>query len=286
MLKRKPITYEQLIGVCKKVLLTIQVASIDGLKIEGDKVKVSGIHSRLYLYGGTAPTDMKQLLTFHELHKCRLEWMNRLFPYFEPFIPGLTRKEMWNAIKERRKVYGHDREKRMRRKEAREYDREPKEKFIDCSGAEHRDSAPLARYSKNNKYKRLFPMQSHRYVEWMAMMSYDRLQQLENCATFEGARFYYHYPDNGDEPAKLRFKDEGYNRDKFSIAENNFYCWGWGIDFRIVISMGRIFIDSGPGNHEYILSRNYASQKGKEAILNAKKAEAKRIELEISSKQA
>jgi hypothetical protein len=279
---RKPVTYEQLIGICKKVLLTIQVASIDGLRIDGEKIKVKGIHSRLYLYGGTAPTDMRQLLTFHELHKCRLEWMNRLFPYFEPFIPGLTRKEMWNAIKERRKVYANDREKKMRRKEARQYDHEPKETFIDCSGAVHRDSIPLAKYSQGNTNRRLFPMQSHKYIEWMAMIDYYRLQKFENCASLEGACFSYRYHENDEKPAKLKFNDEPYYRSEFAMAEN-FYCWGWGIDFRLVVSKGRIFIESGPGSHQYILAKNYATIAGKERILNAKKEEEERINMASDS---
>jgi hypothetical protein len=189
---------------------------------------------------------------------------------------------MWNAIKERRKVYANDREKGMRRKEARQYEHEPKETFIDCAGVVHKDSMPLVKYSHENPNRRLFPMQSHQYVEWMAMMSYSRLQQLENCAIFEGTRFSYRYPGLSEEPAKLRFKDESNDRAEFSIAEN-FYCWGWGIDFRLIISKGRIFIDSGPGSHDYILAKNYVSAKGKEMILNAKKAESEAIDMACSA---
>lgn len=261
MNKYKPVRYEQLVSVAKRVLLTVQVAKIDGLKNEGNDIKVKGMSSRLYLHGGTAPRELNKLLTWHEMHKMRKTWMDKLFPYFEPFIPGLTRKAMWEAIKERRKVYRNDREKRSERRERNNNEmRDPNLEFIDCTGRPHPDKWPRVRSTKN--YERLFPMQGHKYVEWILSIPHHRRQQLENCAELE------HHQRWGSlsidfEGAKLRFKDESHDREHFAVGDQ-YYCWGWGVDFELVVSKGRIFIESGVGNLEYVRHRNYITQKALE----------------------
>jgi hypothetical protein len=254
--------YNKCVSAKNKVLLALQVAKIPGLMQEKQGIRIQNISSRLYLYGSRPPKYMEELLTYHKMHMMRKEWLDKLYPYFEPFIDGITKKQMWHAIKDQRLRYRNNwdiMERRIANRGERLCREEPQERFIDIAGEEHADRYPR---SRNIGTQRIYPMLSHRYVEFILSLSRNRVRQLQERFILDVNGYDLNYGSVKDLEIKL-FVDSSEREaitDKIAICDN-VYSYGFGEDFRIIIAKGRLHIHDAP-NYDFVVRQGYVTQDG------------------------
>jgi hypothetical protein len=148
MKKKKPITYNTLVNVSKNVLFTLSIENREEVSIQKDAIYFNNMDSYRYLYGGHAPSDLKDLLDWKHLHMLRYNWCKILYKYYQIFIPGLTLKKMWEIIKERRKTREEDNQKRWNRES---FVRQVREDGMEIDGTIHR----------------LFPLSADKYYQFV-----------------------------------------------------------------------------------------------------------------------
>ena len=270
--KNRTINYQMIVGVAKKALLAIQVARIDGL-VTDDKGRlvIRGMSSYLYLHGGHAPRAIDQLLTYHHMHQLRKDWVKKLLPYFQPFLPGLTLEKFWSTIVRRRAEFRNDwkksEERAGGRKEQTRYDNYQQiQYFTDCYGRNHEDTYPIIRCF-GMESQRLFPMLGHKYVEFMLARPYSRIILLGDTRRYGIVSSSGHSLDyyNMRELGNIYIVQDGDKRcDKIAVADSS--CpYSFGVDWRIIIANGRIYFGNVP-TKAYVERHSYLTSAGLEMV--------------------
>lgn len=244
MKQPKVIQYHHLVSVARQVVLSIKLDHPETYQENdgGKEISLMPCKSVLYLYGGYAPSNLKELLTYHQMHKIRKEWADKhLFKYFKIFFPSLTKKQMWKVIVERRLVFRPEYRKQQQRMDIKSRIPETKVDFVlPRSGKLIRDTMPTVD-SKN--YNRLFPMPCIKYVQFIIDRCYNKPsaeKYIMSALTDNGKKYFY--------------KDEVEIQAWATASNDNLYPYG--IDFKLFMIPGMMRIIQKP-NKTRAIDRDY-----------------------------
>lgn len=246
----KKLEYYHLVELAKQVMLTVKLDNPKYLREdENGGLILNHCVSHMYLYGGTAPKTLQELLTFHHMHKLRKSWVERyLHQYFSMFLPGLTKKAMWDTIKERRSHYRSDWRKMQTRQERRTEQNLATISINKYDGKKYADSYPMVR---RKRYDRLFPMKNLQYMQFIL----ERNERLGTKESLNNEKLQIKYTKSGGYNCIVRDSDQ--SLDEWAIADDSMglSAFGYGLTFRLFMQRGKMRVLEFP-------KVSYAVQKG------------------------